>query len=219
MPLWSLCPDMSEEAGFQPAKRFRQGSGPPNRSGYCSPGRQVVMLPSAGGGGRGGGQRQQPPLAQPSASPYLEAVERQRRSLPIFQARAQLLTQLRNLDSAVLIGKWPRPGSSLLPVSGSARTAFLRFLSPSFICFYEKPDCLFCAKPGERPWKSGTALLWRCLPPVGVTDVLGKDSSSVGKGRGAYFGSLEEWIEPWEETAGELIPKEGHSTPRFESAA
>lgn len=104
MRLQSLCPDMSEEAGFQPVKRFRQGSGPPNRAGYCSPGRQVVMLPSAGGGGRGGGQRQQPPLAQPSASPYLEALERQRRSLPIFQARAQLLTQLRNLDSAVLIG-------------------------------------------------------------------------------------------------------------------
>lgn len=107
MRLRSLCPDMSEEAGFQPAKRFRQGSGPPNSSGYCSPGRQVVMLPRAGGDGRGGGQRQQPHLAQPSASPYLEAVERQRRSLPIFQARAQLLTQLRNLDSAVLIGKWP----------------------------------------------------------------------------------------------------------------
>lgn len=63
------------------------------------------MLLSAGGGGGGGGKRQQLPLAQPSASPYSEAVELQRRSLPIFQARGQLLAQLRNLDSAVLIGE------------------------------------------------------------------------------------------------------------------
>jgi ATP-dependent RNA helicase DHX33 len=60
------------------------------------------MLLTAGGGG--GGRRQQPPLAQPSSSPYREALELQRRSLPIFQARAQLLARLRNLDSAVLIG-------------------------------------------------------------------------------------------------------------------
>lgn len=66
------------------------------------------MLLSAGGGGGGGGRRQQLPLGQPSASPYREAVEQQRRSLPIFQARGQLLAQLRNLDSAVLIGEWPR---------------------------------------------------------------------------------------------------------------
>uniref|UniRef100_A0A2K6CF42 RNA helicase n=1 Tax=Macaca nemestrina TaxID=9545 RepID=A0A2K6CF42_MACNE len=98
---------MPEEAGFPPAKRFRPGSGPPSRSGSFPPGRQVVMLLTAGSGGRGGGggRRQQPPLAQPSASPYPEAVELQRRSLPIFQARGQLLAQLRNLDNAVLIGE------------------------------------------------------------------------------------------------------------------
>lgn len=60
-----------------------------------------------GGGGAGGGRRQTPPLAQPSASPYREALELQRRSLPIFRARGQLLAQLRNLDNAVLIGEWP----------------------------------------------------------------------------------------------------------------
>ncbi|XP_033040801.1 ATP-dependent RNA helicase DHX33 isoform X2 [Trachypithecus francoisi] len=100
-------PDMPEEAGFPPAKRFRPGSGPRSRSGSFPPGRQVVMLLTAGSGGRGGGggRRQQPPLAQPSASPYPEAVELQRRSLPIFQARGQLLAQLRNLDNAVLIGE------------------------------------------------------------------------------------------------------------------
>uniref|UniRef100_G3QJV5 RNA helicase n=1 Tax=Gorilla gorilla gorilla TaxID=9595 RepID=G3QJV5_GORGO len=97
---------MPEEAGFPPAKRFRPGSGPASRAGSFPPGRQVVMLLTAGSGGRGGGggRRQQPPLAQPSASPYPEAVELQRRSLPIFQARGQLLAQLRNLDNAVLIG-------------------------------------------------------------------------------------------------------------------
>lgn len=88
-------PDMPEEAGFPPAKRFRPGCGPP--------GGRVVMLLTAGGGG--GGRRQQPALAQPAASPYPEAVERQRRSLPIFPARGHLLAQLRNLDSAVLIGE------------------------------------------------------------------------------------------------------------------
>ena len=82
---------MPEEAGFPPAKRFRPGAGPPRRAGSCPPGRRVVMLLAAGGGGGGGGRRQQPPLAQPSASPYPEAVELQRRSLPIFQARGQLL--------------------------------------------------------------------------------------------------------------------------------
>ncbi|XP_036693764.1 ATP-dependent RNA helicase DHX33 isoform X1 [Balaenoptera musculus] len=96
---------MPEEAGFPPAKRFRPGAGPPRRAGSCPPGRRVVMLLAAGGGGGGGGRRQQPPLAQPSASPYPEAVELQRRSLPIFQARGQLLAQLRNLDSAVLLGE------------------------------------------------------------------------------------------------------------------
>uniref|UniRef100_A0A8C2YST5 ATP-dependent RNA helicase DHX33 n=1 Tax=Chinchilla lanigera TaxID=34839 RepID=A0A8C2YST5_CHILA len=97
---------MPEEARFPPAKRFRLGSGPPSRAGSCPPGRRVVMLLTAGGGGGGGGgRRQQPPLAQPSASPYREALELQRRSLPIFQARGQLLAQLRNLDSAVLIGE------------------------------------------------------------------------------------------------------------------
>ncbi|MEJ1273192.1 DEAH (Asp-Glu-Ala-His) box polypeptide 33 [Cricetulus griseus] len=65
------------------------------------------MLLTAGGGGGGGGaggsRRQTPPLAQPSAGPYREALELQRRNLPIFRARGQLLAQLRNLDSAVLI--------------------------------------------------------------------------------------------------------------------
>uniref|UniRef100_A0A8C9P3N5 RNA helicase n=1 Tax=Spermophilus dauricus TaxID=99837 RepID=A0A8C9P3N5_SPEDA len=92
---------------MQPAKRFRPGCGPPSRAGSYPPERRVVMLLTAGGGcgrGGGGGRRQQPPLAQPSASPYREALELQRRSLPIFQARGQLLAQLRNLDSAVFIG-------------------------------------------------------------------------------------------------------------------
>ncbi|KAB1265328.1 ATP-dependent RNA helicase DHX33 [Camelus dromedarius] len=96
---------MPEEAGFPPAKRFRPGSGPPSRAGSCPPGRRVVMLLTPGGGGGGGGRRQEPPLVPPASSPYSEAVERQRRSLPIFQARGQLLAQLRNLDSAVLIGE------------------------------------------------------------------------------------------------------------------
>uniref|UniRef100_A0A8C2S4D6 RNA helicase n=1 Tax=Capra hircus TaxID=9925 RepID=A0A8C2S4D6_CAPHI len=94
---------MPEEAGFPPAKKFRPSAGPPSRAGSCPPGRRAVMLLAAGGGGGGGGRRQQPSLAQPSASPYPEAVEQQRRNLPIFQARGQLLAQLRNLDSAVLI--------------------------------------------------------------------------------------------------------------------
>lgn len=66
-----------------------------------------MLLTAGGGGGAGGGRRQTPPLAQPSASPYREALELQRRSLPIFRARGQLLAQLRNLDNAVLIGEWP----------------------------------------------------------------------------------------------------------------
>uniref|UniRef100_H0WIZ4 ATP-dependent RNA helicase DHX33 n=1 Tax=Otolemur garnettii TaxID=30611 RepID=H0WIZ4_OTOGA len=98
--------DMPEEAGFPPAKRFRPGSGPPSRAGSFRPGGRVVMLLTPGSGGKGGGgRRQQPPLVQPSVSPYPEAVELQRRSLPIFQARGQLLAQLRNLDCAVLIGE------------------------------------------------------------------------------------------------------------------
>ncbi|XP_045343286.1 ATP-dependent RNA helicase DHX33 isoform X1 [Leopardus geoffroyi] len=99
---------MPEEAGFPPAKRFRPECGPP--------GGRVVMLLTAGGGGGGGGRRQQQPvLAQPAASPYPEAVERQRRSLPIFQARGQLLAQLRNLDSAVLIGETGSGKTTQLP--------------------------------------------------------------------------------------------------------
>uniref|UniRef100_A0A8D1QMU0 RNA helicase n=1 Tax=Sus scrofa TaxID=9823 RepID=A0A8D1QMU0_PIG len=94
---------MPEEADCPPAKRFRPGAGPPSRARPCPPGRRVVMLLNAGGGG--GGRRQQPALAHPSTSPYPEAVEQQRRSLPIFQARGQLLAQLRNLDSAILIGE------------------------------------------------------------------------------------------------------------------
>uniref|UniRef100_A0A8D2C130 RNA helicase n=1 Tax=Sus scrofa TaxID=9823 RepID=A0A8D2C130_PIG len=94
---------MPEEADCPPAKRFRPGAGPPSRARPCPPGRRVVMLLNAGGSG--GGRRQQPALAHPSTSPYPEAVEQQRRSLPIFQARGQLLAQLRNLDSAILIGE------------------------------------------------------------------------------------------------------------------
>lgn len=75
----------------------------------------MLLTAGGGGGGGGGGRRQQPPLAQPSVSPYREAVELQRRSLPIFQARGQLLAQLRNLDSAVLLGGWPR--RRVLPLS------------------------------------------------------------------------------------------------------
>lgn len=70
------------------------------------------MLLSSGSGG-GGGRKQQGPLEHPSASPYPEAVEQQRRSLPIFQARRQLLVQLRSLDSAILIGE--RRGLSCSP--------------------------------------------------------------------------------------------------------
>ncbi|KFO22937.1 ATP-dependent RNA helicase DHX33 isoform X1 [Fukomys damarensis] len=114
---------MPEEARFPAAKRFRRGSGPPSRVGSCPPGRRVVMLLTAGSGGRGGGGRgggegggrRQPPLAQPSASPYREALELQRRSLPIFQARGQLLAQLRNLDSAVLIGETGSGKTTQLP--------------------------------------------------------------------------------------------------------
>ncbi|XP_032695723.1 ATP-dependent RNA helicase DHX33 [Lontra canadensis] len=96
---------MPEEAGFPPAKRFRQGCGPP--------GGRVLMLLTAGGGG--GRRRPQPALAQPAAGVYPEAVERQRRSLPIFAARGQLLAQLRALDSAVLIGETGSGKTTQLP--------------------------------------------------------------------------------------------------------
>lgn len=102
---------MPEEAAFPPAKRFRPGCGPPG-------GRMLMLLTAGGGGGR---RRPQPALAQPAAGVYPEAVERQRRSLPIFAARGQLLAQLRALDSAVLIGEWlgggapPRPRAAPPP--------------------------------------------------------------------------------------------------------
>ncbi|KAI5757196.1 DHX33 [Gulo gulo luscus] len=96
---------MPEEAGFPPAKRFRPGCGPP--------GGRVLMLLSAGGGG--GRRRPQPALAQPAAGVYPEAVERQRRSLPIFAARGPLLAQLRALDSAVLIGETGSGKTTQLP--------------------------------------------------------------------------------------------------------
>lgn len=168
-PPWRLAllcpPDMPEEAGFPPAKRFRQGCGPPSRAGSCPPTRRVVMLLSAGGGGGGGGRRQQLPLAQPSASPYREAVELQRRSLPIFQARGQLLAQLRNLDSAVLIGEWPR--GQVLPCSRLCESSFFRCLSPSFICFRNKPDRLLrglargrALEESERPTLEVFTIRW-----------------------------------------------------------
>ncbi|XP_047563597.1 ATP-dependent RNA helicase DHX33 isoform X1 [Lutra lutra] len=97
---------MPEEAGFPPAKRFRPGCGPPRG--------RVLMLLTAGGGG-GGRRRPQPALAQPAAGVYPEAVERQRRSLPIFAARGQLLAQLRALDSAVLIGETGSGKTTQLP--------------------------------------------------------------------------------------------------------
>ncbi|XP_057392650.1 ATP-dependent RNA helicase DHX33 isoform X1 [Balaenoptera acutorostrata] len=125
---------MPEEAGFPPAKRFRPGAGPPRRAGSCPPGRRVVMLLAAGGGGGGGGRRQQPPLAQPSASPYPEAVELQRRSLPIFQARGQLLAQLRNLDSAVLLGETGSGKTTQIPQylyeGGIGRQAIIAVTQP-----------------------------------------------------------------------------------------
>ncbi|XP_059236935.1 ATP-dependent RNA helicase DHX33 [Mustela nigripes] len=96
---------MPEEAGFPPAKRFRPGCGPP--------GGRVLMLLTAGGSG--GRRRPQPALAQPAAGVYPEAVERQRRSLPIFAARGQLLAQLRALDSAVLIGETGSGKTTQLP--------------------------------------------------------------------------------------------------------
>ncbi|KAK1331544.1 hypothetical protein QTO34_009501 [Cnephaeus nilssonii] len=78
------------------------------------------MLSAGGGGGGGGGGGEErgagaAALAQPSASPYPEAVELQRRSLPIFQARGQLLAQLRNLDSAILIGETGSGKTTQLP--------------------------------------------------------------------------------------------------------
>ncbi|XP_068950257.1 ATP-dependent RNA helicase DHX33 isoform X3 [Petaurus breviceps papuanus] len=71
---------MPEERGPPPAKRFRAGPGVPGSRG--------AMLP----GGR------QPPLGA-------EALERQRRSLPIFTARGPLLACLRSVECAVLIGE------------------------------------------------------------------------------------------------------------------
>ncbi|XP_045841466.1 ATP-dependent RNA helicase DHX33 isoform X2 [Meles meles] len=96
---------MPEEAAFPPAKRFRPGCGPPG-------GRMLMLLTAGGGGGR---RRPQPALAQPAAGVYPEAVERQRRSLPIFAARGQLLAQLRALDSAVLIGETGSGKTTQLP--------------------------------------------------------------------------------------------------------
>lgn len=93
------------------------------------------MLLAPGGGGAGGGRRQTPPLAQPSANPYREALELQRRSLPIFRARGQLLAQLRNLDSAVLIGEWPL----WRELPGFARPIFLFGVSHSLgVGFFNK---------------------------------------------------------------------------------
>ncbi|XP_029069217.1 ATP-dependent RNA helicase DHX33 [Monodon monoceros] len=127
---------MPEEAGFTPGKRFRPGAGPLRRAGSCPHRRRVVMLLTAGGGGGGGGggRRQQPPLAQPSVSPYREAVELQRRSLPIFQARGQLLAQLRNLDSAVLLGETGSGKTTQIPQylyeGGIGRQAIIAVTQP-----------------------------------------------------------------------------------------
>ncbi|XP_027373029.1 ATP-dependent RNA helicase DHX33 isoform X2 [Bos indicus x Bos taurus] len=125
---------MPEEAGFPPAKKFRPSAGPPSRARSCPPGRRAVMLLAAGAGGGGGGRRQQPPLAQPSASPYPEAVEQQRRNLPIFQARGQLLAQLRNLDSAVLIGETGSGKTTQIPQylyeAGIGRQAIIAVTQP-----------------------------------------------------------------------------------------
>ncbi|XP_059852272.1 ATP-dependent RNA helicase DHX33 isoform X1 [Delphinus delphis] len=126
---------MPEEAGFPPGKRFRPGAGPLRRGGSCPHGRRMVMLLTAGGGGGGGGgRRQQPPLAQPSVSPYREAVELQRRSLPIFQARGQLLAQLRNLESAVLLGETGSGKTTQIPQylyeGGIGRQAIIAVTQP-----------------------------------------------------------------------------------------
>lgn len=141
------------------------------------------MLLSAGGGGGGGGRRQQLPLAQPSPSPYREAVELQRRSLPIFQARGQLLAQLRNLDSAVLIGEWPR--GQVLPCSRFLALRGQFFLGASHpLSFVSATNLIafYVAWPGKGPWRSRRGPLWRFSHPGGVTDVLGKDSASGVKG-------------------------------------
>ncbi|XP_078003477.1 ATP-dependent RNA helicase DHX33 isoform X3 [Phascolarctos cinereus] len=71
---------MPEDRGPPPAKRFRAGPG--------IPGSRGAMLP--------GGHR--PPLGA-------EALEHQRRSLPIFTARGPLLARLRSIECAVLIGE------------------------------------------------------------------------------------------------------------------
>lgn len=156
-------PDMPEEAGFPPAKRFRPGCGPP--------GGRVVMLLTAGGGGCGG-RRQQSAQAQPAASPYPEAVERQRRSLPIFPARGQLLAQLRNLDSAVLIGEWPeglgveappRPGGAP-PAGGPPPTCPAEGRTGDFGAHGGGSEPMQEAVPGEGSARPGASLLWVSRP-------------------------------------------------------
>lgn len=63
------------------------------------------------------------PAAQPSSSAQPSSpaprrhpppVDSQRRALPIFQARGPLLSQLRGLDSAVLIGECGSPAAGSL---------------------------------------------------------------------------------------------------------
>uniref|UniRef100_A0A8D0GXJ7 RNA helicase n=1 Tax=Sphenodon punctatus TaxID=8508 RepID=A0A8D0GXJ7_SPHPU len=79
---------MPQEGGeLPPAKRVKLAAAP-----SPAPRRAMLLVPS--------GPKRQPPTA-----PGLSSGETQRRSLPIFQARGALLSQLRSLDSAVLIGE------------------------------------------------------------------------------------------------------------------
>ncbi|KAM4698937.1 ATP-dependent RNA helicase DHX33 [Discoglossus pictus] len=70
---------MSQDSGLPPAKKFKPGSPtfPFRRSGAMQPGPRKPPVP----------------------------VELQRRNLPIYQARAQLIGQLRQLECAVIIGE------------------------------------------------------------------------------------------------------------------
>ncbi|XP_069827233.1 ATP-dependent RNA helicase DHX33 isoform X1 [Dendropsophus ebraccatus] len=70
---------MSQDSYHPPAKKFKPGSRHSNHN------RKGAMQP---------GPRKQP-----------VPIEQQRRSLPIYQARAQLIGQLRQLESAIIIGE------------------------------------------------------------------------------------------------------------------
>lgn len=147
-----------------------------------------MLLAAGGGGGAGGGRRQTPLLAQPSASPYREALELQRRNLPIFRARGQLLAQLRNLDSAVLIGEWPPwrglpccrflawPGQFFLGASHSLCVGFFRKLERFSVSGLDRD----LGKEADRVMLLALTALCECLACMGVK------THSPCEGVGAY---------------------------------